>query len=142
MRLILFDIDGTLLWTAGAGRRAIHQALLDEMGTAGPIDGYRFDGKTDPQIIRELMTAAGHPHAESVSHIAHVCERYVTLLAGELTSAPPGSTSVYPGVLPLLDRLDARPDVLVGLLTGNVVGGAELKLAAAGLSPGRFRVGA
>ena len=45
MRLILFDIDGTLLWTDGAGRRAIHRALVDETGTAGPIEGYRFDAR-------------------------------------------------------------------------------------------------
>ena len=62
MRLILFDIDGTLLWTDGAGRRAIQQALLDEMGTAGPIDTYRFDGKTDPQIVRELRPGRRRNH--------------------------------------------------------------------------------
>src|SRR2546427_2500418 len=53
MKLVLFDIDGTLLWTDGAGRRAIQRALLDEAGTAGPIESYRFDGKTDPQIDRK-----------------------------------------------------------------------------------------
>src|SRR2546422_10446868 len=63
MRLILFDIDGTLLWTDGAGRRAIHRALLDEMGTAGPIERYRFDGKTDPQIVGDLLSLAGHPES-------------------------------------------------------------------------------
>src|ERR1043166_5916785 len=65
MRLILFDIDGTLLWTNGAGRRAIHRALLDEMGTAGPIDGYRFDGKTDPQIVRGRVGRGGPPGSGS-----------------------------------------------------------------------------
>src|SRR6266545_3559369 len=70
MKLILFDIDGTLLWTDGAGRRAIQQALVEEMGTAGPIDTYRFDGKTDPQIVRELMTLAEHPEAEAEDRIA------------------------------------------------------------------------
>ena len=75
-KLVLFDIDGTILWTDGAGRRAIREALIAEMGTAGPIDqGYRLDGKTDPQIVRELMTAAGHPDAESESHIQRVCRR-------------------------------------------------------------------
>ena len=62
-KLVLFDIDGTLLWTDGAGRRAINQALLEEAGTAGPIDSFRFDGKTDPQIVRELLAMAGHPDA-------------------------------------------------------------------------------
>src|SRR5882724_7785843 len=84
MRLILFDIDGTLLWTAGAGRRAIQRALLDEVGTAGPIDAYRFDGKTDPQIVRELLELAGHPDASSDDRVTAVCRRYVELLTAEL----------------------------------------------------------
>jgi phosphoglycolate phosphatase-like HAD superfamily hydrolase len=62
MKAILFDIDGTLLWTDGAGRRAIHHALLEVFGTTGPED-YWFDGKTDPQITRELMVLAGHDEA-------------------------------------------------------------------------------
>ena len=64
MKLVLFDIDGTLLWTDGAGRRAIERALVDEAGTAGPITTYRFDGKTDPQIVRELLLLAGHARAD------------------------------------------------------------------------------
>ena len=87
MRLILFDIDGTLLWTAGAGRRAIHRAMLDEVGTAGPINGYRFDGKTDPQIVRELLELAGHPEANSDDRVTAVCRRYVELLTAELEKA-------------------------------------------------------
>src|SRR6266568_1504344 len=63
MKLVLFDIDGTLLWTDGAGRRAIQRALVDEAGTAGPIETYRFDGKTDPQIVRDLLSLAGHSGA-------------------------------------------------------------------------------
>jgi phosphoglycolate phosphatase-like HAD superfamily hydrolase len=144
MRLILFDIDGTLLWTDGAGRRAIQRALLDEMGTAGPIDGYRFDGKTDPQIVRELLTLAGHPEAEAEERINAVCRRYIDLLAGEL--APPAKpTRLFPGVPELLAALEpheAAGRALVGLLTGNLEGGATLKLGAAGLDPARFAVGA
>ena len=66
MKLVLFDIDGTLLWTDGAGRRAIQRALVDEAGTAGPIDRYRFDGKTDPQIVQDLLSLAGHADRKSV----------------------------------------------------------------------------
>src|SRR6266487_3370468 len=107
MRLILFDIDGTLLWTAGAGRRAIHRALLDEMGTAGPIDGYRFDGKTDPQIVRELLELAGHPDARSEDRVTAVCRRYVELLTVELEK-PSQATKIYPGITELLIPLDSR----------------------------------
>lgn len=144
MRLILFDIDGTLLWTDGAGRRAIHRALVDEMGTAGPIDGYRFDGKTDRQIVRELMELAGHPDWQSDDRITAVCRRYVELLTAELAK-PTQATKVYPGIQELLTALEpyeADGRALVGLLTGNVEHGATLKLRSAGLDPARFVVGA
>jgi len=144
MRLILFDIDGTLLWTNGAGRRAIHRALLDEMGTAGPIEGYRFDGKTDPQIVRELMELAGHPECNSEDRITAVCARYVDLLTAELAK-PTQATRIYPGIKDLLTALEpyeAENRALVGLLTGNVQHGAALKLRSAGLDPARFAVGA
>src|SRR6266850_6092518 len=84
MKLVLFDIDGTLLWTDGAGRRAIQRALVDEAGTAGPIDRYRFDGKTDPQIVRDLLLLAGHSGAENATVIEAVCRRYVDHLRTEL----------------------------------------------------------
>jgi phosphoglycolate phosphatase-like HAD superfamily hydrolase len=144
MRLILFDIDGTLLWTNGAGRRAIHLALLDEMGTAGPIEGYRFDGKTDPQIVRELLTLAGHPDALSDDRVTAVCSRYVEFLTAELAK-PTQATKLYPGINDLLAALEpyeADGRALVGLLTGNVERGAALKLRSAGLDPARFVVGA
>src|SRR2546422_6346427 len=63
MKLVLFDIDGTLLWTDGAGRRAIRQALLDEVGTAGPIESYPFGGKKNPPIVRGPLPLAGPPPA-------------------------------------------------------------------------------
>jgi phosphoglycolate phosphatase len=140
-KLVLFDIDGTLLWTDGAGRRAIRAALLAESGTAGPIENYRFDGKTDPQIVRELLSAAGHPGANDPRHHERVCQRYLALLASEL-EASRARSRVYPGVRELLDLLEQRPDTVVGLLTGNLAYGAALKLEAVGLDPGRFRVGA
>jgi phosphoglycolate phosphatase-like HAD superfamily hydrolase len=144
MRLVLFDVDGTLLWTDGAGRRAIHRALLAEAGTAGPIDSYRFDGKTDPQIVRELLTLAGHAEADAEARIAGVCRRYVEVLQEELDRAPEG-TRLLPGVAALLAALEpyeAAGRALVGLLTGNVKPGADLKLRAAGVDPARFAVGA
>ena len=144
MRLILFDIDGTLLWTDGAGRRAIHRAMIDEMGTAGPIDGYRFDGKTDPQIVRELLELAGHPECSSEDRISAVCRRYVSLLTAELAK-PTQTTKTLQGVKELLAALEpheAQGRAVVGLLTGNLEHGAALKLRSAGIDPGRFAVGA
>jgi phosphoglycolate phosphatase-like HAD superfamily hydrolase len=139
--LVLFDIDGTLVWTDGAGRSAIGEALLSEMGSTGPIDDYRFDGKTDPQIVVELMTAANHPDAESPRHIEAVCRRYLDLLRRELDERQ-GAIRVYPGIESLLQALETRSDTIVGLLTGNLEEGAHLKLSAAGIDPERFRVGA
>src|SRR5206468_5219113 len=137
MKLVLFDIDGTLLWTNGAGRRAIHRALLDEAGTAGPITTYRFDGKTDPQIVRELLSLAGHPDASDDALIAAVCLRYVEHLRVEL-DRPTQTTKVLAGIEELLAGLEpheAAERALVGLLTGNVAPGAALKLRSAALDP-------
>jgi phosphoglycolate phosphatase len=140
-RLVLFDIDGTLLHTHGAGRRAIHAALAEEFGSAPPEHVVRFDGKTDPQIVRELLQVANHPDAADTRRIEAVCRRYVDLLAVELARGT-HATTVYPGVHGLLDRLDARGDVLLGLLTGNLADGARLKLESCGIAYARFRVGA
>jgi phosphoglycolate phosphatase len=144
MRLVLFDIDGTILLTDGAGRRAIGRALIDLAGTSGPVGDHRFDGKTDPQIVRELLSLAGHPDAEMPARIQAVCDRYLELLELELGS-PAQETRVMAGVRELLDEL-ARPEaagqVLVGLLTGNLERGAALKLRSAGIEPSRFAVGA
>jgi phosphoglycolate phosphatase-like HAD superfamily hydrolase len=144
MKLVLFDIDGTILWTDGAGRRAIGQALLEEIGTTGPIERYRFDGKTDPQIVRELLSLVGHPAATADDRVAAVCRRYLELLEGEL-ARPTQRTRVLAGVPELLGGLEeheAEGRALVGLLTGNLEGGAALKLKSAGLDPRRFAVGA
>ena len=143
MRLVLFDIDGTLLLTDGAGRRAIHRALLEEAGTAGPIDSYRFDGKTDPQIVRDLLALAGRAEVEA-ELVQAVCERYVTHLEVELQH-PSQRTRVMAGVPELLDALatvEREGGAMVGLLTGNIARGAALKLSSAGLDPARFVVGA
>ncbi|MDH3455243.1 MAG: HAD family hydrolase [Gemmatimonadota bacterium] len=140
-RLVLFDIDGTLIWSAGAGRSAIARALVAEMGMTGPIENYHFDGKTDPQIVMELLLAAGHPDAQSETHVQAVCRRYLEVLTHELQTRK-GSIRAYPGVVELLAALEQRRDVLVGLLTGNIAEGASQKLTAAGIEMSRFRVGA
>ena len=143
MKLLLFDIDGTLLGTDGAGRRAIHRALVDR-GAPGVVPGYRLDGKTDPQIVRELLAVGGHPDPEDRALVEAICTEYVAYLAEELTRTG-GQARAMPGIPALLEALaprEARGDVMVGLLTGNVVDGARLKLRAAGFAPDRFAVGA
>jgi phosphoglycolate phosphatase len=139
VKLVLFDLDGTLLWTDGAGRRAIHRALVDVLGTPGPIEGFRFDGRTDGEIVQRLAEGAGLVAPAAL--VGRVLDRYVALLQDELAK-PSQRTSVYPGVVALLTALEGRTDCVLGLLTGNVRDGARLKLASGGIAFGRFRVGA
>ena len=139
-RVVLFDIDGTILWSDGAGRRAVFQALEEHFGTTGPGE-HRFDGKTDPQIVRELMRHAGVSDTDIDERIDDVLDRYLALLREELT-APEHGRHVFPGVHELLDALEGRDDVVVGLLTGNIHPGAHAKLGAVGIDPERFVVGA
>jgi phosphoglycolate phosphatase len=139
-RLVLFDIDGTILLTAGAGRRAITAALAELVGDRAAFARIRFDGKTDPQIVGELLAAAGDPGPHDREHVGALCERYVTLLERELATAT--GTRLMPGFPDILDRLEAEAGVVLGLLTGNLERGAALKLRAAGIDPARFKVGA
>jgi phosphoglycolate phosphatase len=140
-KLVLFDVDGTILLTAGAGRRAIFATLSEEVADVTPLNRIRFDGKTDPEIVAEFLAAAGQPEARESPRVRRLCERYVNHLARELR-LPTARTTLMPGVLPLLDRLQHEVSVVLGLLTGNVAEGAALKLRSGGIDPARFPVGA
>jgi len=139
VRLVLFDVDGTLLWTDGAGRRAVHRALKEVLGIEHPAAGFRFDGRTDPEIVRLLAAAAGRDHGPEA--VDRVLAHYVGLLDDEL-ARPGHKTTVYPGVFALIEALERRRDCVIGLLTGNIVEGARRKLGSGGLDIRRFRVGA
>jgi phosphoglycolate phosphatase-like HAD superfamily hydrolase len=124
----LFDIDGTLVSAAGAGRRAFERAVADHCGTIdGALAGLRLDGMTDRLIVRESLAILGRPFDDALCD--SLLARYVEHLAEEITR--PGYR-VLPGVVAVLKALRARGAV-VGLCTGNVVGGARLKLAQGGL---------
>ncbi len=140
-QLILFDIDGTLLQSASAGRRAIQAAFAEEYHDTGFFELVRFDGKTDPQIVGELFRAAGHPERATPARIEALLDRYLAHLELELRERG-HLVRTLPGIVELLAALHARDDVLVGLLTGNIVPGARLKLSAAGLDFDRFALGA
>ncbi|MFN8666597.1 MAG: haloacid dehalogenase-like hydrolase [Gemmatimonadaceae bacterium] len=140
MRLVLFDIDGTILSTEGAGRRAMEAALVSAFGTPG-ASTYRYDGKTDRQIVRELMREAGMDDAAIDARLPGILDDYLARLDRELVSGALRMV-LYEGVLELLDALERRSDRVLGLLTGNLLGGAERKLRAVGIDPQRFRIGA
>lgn len=131
-RLVLFDIDGTLVSTMGAGSRAVRRALLEVYGETGPIDGYDFHGRTDPQIVRALLRMAGLDDARIEARMDDLWDVYLRELKHEL-ARPDSDTRVLPGVRALLDALHDREDDLVALLTGNIEPGARLKLSAVDL---------
>ena len=140
-KLILFDIDGTLLLSLGAGRRALVAAMTEEIPHIESVaTKIRFDGKTDPQIVREMLAASGE-EPRNEARVTAILDRYVHCLRREL--AKPGHrTDIMPGVLELLDRLQDESTALLGLLTGNVAVGAELKLTSGSIRPERFAIGA
>lgn len=137
MKLVLFDVDGTLV-TGGVARESFRRALQRVYGTAGAIDGHEFSGKTDPQIARELLRGAGLADAEIDAGMPALWESYLEELAVGLRERP---MRVLAGVHALLDALvGAGAGVGLGLVTGNIAEGARLKLRSAGLD-GRFAVG-
>lgn len=138
-RLVLFDIDGTILDSDGVASRAFRQALVEVFGTSGPDEGYSFAGRTDPEIARDLLLLAGLPEDRIEGGLERVWDRYLQLLEAGLQGR---AASVFPGVETLITRLEQAAEGVLGLLTGNLVGGARLKLASAGFDFDRFRVGA
>jgi phosphoglycolate phosphatase len=139
VRLVLFDIDGTLVIAKGAGRRALGRALERVYGTAGAIESYDFRGKTDPRIVRDLMGGAGIAPEVIRGGLDDCFEAYARGLVEEIGDGQ--CVNVLPGVAELVRRLDTSESVLLGLLTGNIEEGARIKLAPTGLWP-YFRTGA
>lgn len=140
MKIALFDIDGTLLLAHGAGRRAMERALVATVGTPGP-GGQHYAGKTDPQIAREAMRHAGLTDAEVSERMPALFEIYLANLEAELGPGAHERPVALPGIHEVLDACEAHKRVVLGLLTGNVLAGAERKLRAVGVDPGRFEIG-
>lgn len=139
MRLLLFDIDGTLIRTSRVGRQVMRYALEKVFGTAGPIEEYPFAGGTDKRIIRDLLKSAGIPQDEITAGFSSVYEHMAK--EGKILFYQDG-LSACPGILNLLSILTGRRDVLLGLQTGNTRITAQLKLEAASVDPSVFHVGA
>lgn len=129
-RLLLFDIDGTLL-SPGPGARAAFAGALEEVyGTQGAMDGYAFEGKLDPLIVAELMGEAGVPEAIIASGVSRALSLYADRLEAALALDGP---RLKPRVTELLDRVAAAPAAVPAILTGNVERGAKAKLSAVGI---------
>jgi phosphoglycolate phosphatase len=123
--LILFDIDGTLVLTGGAGGRAMSRAFEELFGVADGLRGVQMAGRTDPWILAEAAVAHGIP--PDSQQLTRFREVYLRHLAAELDK-PGARKGVMPGVRELLDVLAARDDVYLALLTGNYEAGARIKL--------------
>ena len=136
-KLILFDIDGTLVLTGGAGIRAMNRACEELVGHPHALEGIPVAGRTDRIILTDVATRAGHTLDDGL--LDRLRERYIANLRQEIEQ--PGRTqsfeslgprggvkAVMPGIRELLDILTRRDDVFLGLVTGNFEGGARIKL--------------
>jgi phosphoglycolate phosphatase-like HAD superfamily hydrolase len=135
-RLVLFDVDGTLLITNGLGRRVVGEVLAAQLGRLVDSYGASFSGKTDPQIFRELLTREGVTDVEPAMALALAA--YEARMAEELVTA---SITALAGALDFVEQLAGRGDVLLGLLTGNLQPLAHAKVDRAGFRAGRFAPG-
>jgi phosphoglycolate phosphatase-like HAD superfamily hydrolase len=137
-RLVLFDIDGTLIKTGRAGVRGMNAAFRHLHGREGALDGVTLAGRTDRAIVTEVFRTLGLDPASPA--FDELRDAYVDHLREEITKPVEGS-GVLPGVAASLDALEAHPHVVVGLLTGNFERGAAVKLGHFNLWQ-RFRFGA
>jgi len=127
MKLLLFDIDGTLLHANGTGRTAVERALSDLCGCPITTEGVSFSGKTDPQIMREIL------EANDLDVTASLVEEALAVYESTAHAAfDPNAVDPLPGTADLLDRL-AGLDLHLGLVTGNIESMAYKKLTAVAL---------
>jgi phosphoglycolate phosphatase-like HAD superfamily hydrolase len=134
MRLVLFDIDGTLILTGGAGMRAFYRALHRVFDLAVDSEVIRPDGKTDPLIAKEFLAHFGRSDCWNEQSRDALFSCYIDCLDQEMGKAIEcNAVRILPGVMDLLKSLSASPDYALGLVTGNVEQGARIKLACAGL---------
>ncbi len=138
MNLLLFDIDGTLLLSGGAGKVAMERSFETVWGIQDALRTVPLMGRTDPAIVRQVLQENNLPQDDS--KIEKFREYYFWYLEEEIGKDRPGK-ELCPGVLPLLKALSGTPNAELGLLTGNWRYGALLKLRHFGID-GFFRIGA
>src|SRR6266516_1091624 len=122
-RLLLFDIDGTLIHSGGAGVHALKLAFTERFGIADDLHDIEIAGMTDSGIVISIMKK--HQIPVTNENVSAFLDSYVHFLSLEL---PRREGKLLPGVLELLKRLKLRPQLVLALLTGNVSRGAQLKL--------------
>ncbi len=132
MKLLLFDIDQTLVNTGGAGLRALDRACHKLFDIDHAMDGISPHGKTDPAIVREILRVRLENPSPSGREIETILESYLYFLKDEIRLSP--AYRVLPGIIALLDHLVAHDDALLGLATGNIEMGGRVKLERGGLN--------
>ena len=130
-KLVLFDIDGTLITDHGAARHAFGAALSDIYGYDGDLARYDFSGRTDPQIAFMILRDAGLSDEDITARLPDLWSRYLRYLA---TNATPERVQSLPGIRTLLERLEKESRITLALLTGNIEPGARIKLGGASLN--------
>jgi phosphoglycolate phosphatase-like HAD superfamily hydrolase len=129
MKLLLFDIDGTLIDPYGAGSRSAGKAFEDLFHIKDAFSGVHMAGKTDIQIMKEGLAAHGLPDGDET--LSSIFEIYLGHLKKEIRNK---RGKIKPGVMMLLDDLKEDDNCALGLLTGNIQAGARIKLEAFGLN--------
>jgi phosphoglycolate phosphatase len=128
MQVLLFDIDGTLIRSGGAGKAAMEEALRNEFGLTHLHDKVPYSGRTDPSIGRDLLNIHGLDSCEANIH--RLRDAYLRHLPESLRKH---EGIVLPGIRELLERLQKAEGIALGLLTGNIRDGARCKLSFYGL---------
>jgi phosphoglycolate phosphatase len=130
VKLILFDIDGTLMDSGGAGTRSMNLAFEELFSVPQAFQGISMAGKTDIQIMKEGLMK--HGLESENGNVASLCNAYIKRLRNEIRN--PGR-HLKPGIGESLDVLRDREGVFLGLLTGNIEAGARIKLDSFDLNP-------
>ncbi|MDE2638468.1 MAG: haloacid dehalogenase-like hydrolase [Chloroflexota bacterium] len=138
-RLVLFDIDGTLLISRGIGREAKRRAMQECFGMTGDLDNHVFGGKTDWRIVAELLA----PQGLSADDVGRAMPAYEAVMARHMRAIMGGyRADPIPHAMELVSALRQRDDTLVGLVTGNTSQTAAIKLEMAGFDRAWFPLGA
>ena len=139
MKLVLFDIDGTLLISRGIGREAKRRAMQECFGMTGDLDNHVFGGKTDWRIVTELLA----PHGVSAHDVGRAMPAYEAVMARHMRAIMGGyRAEPIPHAMELVSALRQRDNALIGLVTGNTSKTAAIKLEMAGFDRDWFPVGA
>jgi len=125
-RVLLFDIDGTLVLTGGAGVRAMSRAFEDVFAVSDAFHDIKMPGRTDTSILSDAVEAYGV--SSEIERLARFQQAYLAHLGRELEQPGPRK-AIMPGVVPLLSALEARDDAYLALLTGNYEAAAQAKLS-------------